>query len=144
MAGLNEADNETPLSIDQVVLIEEGRKKSRITGVIFIVLCAFDGLGDVVSLFNMISPAYYLVQIILDVLAIAAAVRFIKGSNTARVILGAVYYAAFVIILLGAVLSLFAFAYSILALPVVVFLAVFVKLTLFDKGVKAYCKQSEI
>lgn len=143
MAGLNGTGNETPLSIDQVVLIEDGRKKARTTGVIFIVLCAFDWLGDVVSLFNMISPGFYLVQIILDVLAIAAAVRFIKGSNIARVILGAVYYAVFVIISFGAVLSLFTFAFSILTLPVIVFLGVFVKLTLFDKSVKAYCKQIE-
>ena len=143
MAGLNGTDNETLLSIDQVVLIEDGRKRAKIVGVIFIVLCAFDGLGDIVRLFDMISPVYYLIQVILDTLAIILAVRFIKGSNIARVILGAVYLAVFAVILLGAMLSLLTFALSILTLPVIVFLGVFVKLTLFDKSVKAYCKQIE-
>lgn len=103
------AEYAAQINPEQAALINKGRTKAKVIGVLFVGMAVLSSLGDFFDFSQGI--AYWAGARLANVLFIAGGVLFIKGNNAARIVLGVC--------------------------------GIFVWFTLFDKSVKAYCKQSK-
>ncbi|MCM1524491.1 MAG: hypothetical protein NC120_08550 [Ruminococcus sp.] len=133
---------------EQAALINKGRKKAKVIGVLFVGMVILSSLGDLFDFSQGI--AYWAGARLANVLVIAGGVLFIKGNNTARIVLGVIYSAVTLVaafILVPAVMTAFSMSPSagayglVMTLLILGVCGIFVWFTLFDKSVKAYCKQ---
>ncbi|MCM1524490.1 MAG: hypothetical protein NC120_08545 [Ruminococcus sp.] len=129
-------------STRQAMFISEGRKKAKIIGVILTVLFGINAARDLVCIF--IPAPSYLINLTVHTLLTICAVKFIGGSNKARLLLGVLYFAALILSAPALLSSLLVFAAMIvITIPVLAVYIILIYFTLFDESVKAYCKQSK-
>lgn len=142
MADGSDIGSDPAESTRQAMIISDGRKKAKITGVILTVLFGISAAGDLVRIF--IPAPSYLINLTVHTLLIICAVKFIGGSNKARLLLGVLYLAALILSAPALLSSLLVFATMIvITIPVLAGSIILIYFTLFDESVKAYCKQSK-